>query len=315
MCSVIDMWNNILFKNDILYFLGFLLISFMIIHSQILKEYKKYEKQLFKEQYFHNYQHLYETNNKFRSKNGYKNVSLLQSMELRVKDEPFWYNDLRSQKLDFVFVSLFVLSSAGNFQKREYLRSEYNAFFKIHILNEQYYPRNSVAKLTFLVGNSRNKTTEILLRKECEKYGDILRLDIEESYKNIVYKVLNGFASAAKISRQVSNSYLSTLNPERQIYSATRNKIQLNETHINPTKTIGAKDHRILRTVNLDKLEWIVKVDDDMKVNYAELMSNLRNQTACRLSMENHCNMSILCSSVLQNNIPEWRNDSMTRKW
>ena len=309
------MCNNRIFQNDTLYYLGFLLIAFMIIHIQILKQYQKYDKKLFKEQYFYNYQHLFETNIKLKSRNGYKNVSLLQSMGIRVKDEPFWYHDLRSQKLDYVFVSFFVLSSAGNFHERTNMRSEFNVFLKNQMRNTQHSPRNSVAKLTFLVGNSRNTTTELLLDKEYQKYGDLLRLDIEESYKNIVYKVLNGFHWAAQISRQESKSYLPSLNPKSQINSATTNEKKLNGTHLHRSNTTGTNVRRILKILNMDKLEWIVKVDDDMKVNYATLMNSLRRQKACKLSMKKQCNVSILCSSVLQNNIPEWRNDSMTRKW
>ena len=61
-------------------------------------------------------------------------------------------------------------------------------------------------------------------------------------------------------------------------------------------------------------IQWIVKVDDDMTVNYKDLVTFL-NKEKTETASDSSKTPSILCSTLLNNQITEWRNDTMSRKW
>ena len=298
---------KIICKLGFLFYLPFVFIVSMSIHNYFLKRFAKYDAKRFKLQYRQDYQHIFGEESRVGDNNmldGYRNVLLLPPKQPHVIIVPTWYDDVMNKKLASIFMSVFVLSAPKNFQNRNNTRREFNQFIKTYNHSQKHMNKKALARLTFLIGNSENHSIESKLIKECDEYGDILKMNINESYTNIVYKLLNSFEWAARIEVNDTNTYVRSFDIKSQ-YSNLRNNFASNITNI--TSPLLQVKHKF------DKLDWIVKVDDDMSVNYVNLINSLEKETESRELGGNE--MSILCSSVLNNNVPQWRNDSITRKW
>ena len=135
------------------------------------------------------------------------------------------------------------------------------------------------------------------------KHGDILWMAMEDSYTNCAYKVLGSYEwiySVIGNTKQTKNLDSMYMNYEHTSQNNTNGEVKF--------KIISQKQVRMEMPSVID---YIVKVDDDMEVNYPNLVTALKKESS--ESSPNH--MSIFCSAVLNNHVAEWRNDSMTRKW
>ena len=93
--------------------------------------------------------------------------------------------------------------------------------------------------------------------------------------------------------------------------------LSINDTYRNlPLKSIGYFTFlsNITRQ-NHDIIKWTVKVDDDVYVNYKEVLRKLQKEDNQQNDNSDIKSASILCSTVQNNNFPARRNDCMTRKW
>jgi hypothetical protein len=161
-----------------------------------------------------------------------------------------------------------------------------------------------LSTLTFLIGDTHDSVINLKLQSEYEKHEDILRLSIHDSYKNCAYKVLGSFEWIYRLLKDGNTV------PKYADENYTNNLSNNNVSH--NQRTISGKQTTFEN--NVASIDWVVKVDDDMDVNYGNLIRNLEPHPLETDSTRDN-DMSILCSAVLNNHVAEWRNDSMTRKW
>ena len=157
--------------------------------------------------------------------------------------------------------------------------------------------------MTFLIGKAKYEKFNLELKEESMKYGDILWMVMEDSYTNCAYKVLGSY----EWIYSVIGNFKKTKNLDSK-YMNYEYTIQNNTNSYDKFKIVSQKQVQ-METASV--IDYIVKVDDDMEVNYPNLVNELKKQSS--ESSPNH--MSIFCSAVLNNHVAEWRNDSMTRKW
>ena len=137
--------------------------------------------------------------------------------------------------------------------------------------------------------------------QEIEAHGDILKLSIRDSYRNLTLKTICYFSWITAI---IENR---TVNSDKII--------KVNPSFLRFKDHIPSQNSTYLQNEGGNKiLEWIIKVDDDVNVNYKQLFSALQNEKQTMDGIH-HKTPTILCSTVLNNMVGEWRNNSMTRKW
>ena len=281
-----------------------LFLVFLRIHNHILNSYIKYNAKSFKDTYFEYYKNIFEgttTNISYTS----MNFEQLKSIQSFVTDEPEWAKDFKYRKLSSAFTTVFILSAPKNYEKRNEMRIDFNKYlesinkdFGNRLLNKM-----NAGTLTFVIGDSENKSIESNVYREIETHGDILKLSIRDSYRNLTLKSICYFSwiSAVIENRCLnSNKIKMIVNPS---YLHFKDHV---ESQKNSTQLQNEGENKIL--------EWIIKVDDDVNVNYKQLFSALQNEKQT-MDEIHHKNPTILCSTVLNNMVGEWRNNSMTRKW
>ena len=288
-------FRNLLYPSPIIiFFLG------MHLHHEILKDYSKYNSKQFKKEYEVVYKHIYSKNSSAHS----FHPTSLATTEPNITNEPSWALYWNNSKP--IFMSVFVLSAPANFVKRNQMRIDFYKFLNSHKLpHGNGKMGRKLSTLTFLIGNSGDSFVEIAVRKESKKYGDILKLSLVDSYKNCAYKILGAFGWINKLLNagyKLEHKSVEQMNSNHQ----TKN-------NVNHKEQVTTKNLKRWRNHN-NIINWIVKVDDDMVVNYRNLLSELEKETQERNSFGEK-GLSILCSAVLNNHVAEWRNNTMTRKW
>ena len=242
----------------------------LLMHNDIKRGYVKYNAKSFKEKYFNRYSHIFKYsafNISTKTLNKHKEFFPITSRP-EVLATPQWANEIKTgSSLSQLFVSFFVLSSPTNFEHREMMRNELKIFLENnHELNAS--NNSKIFSLTFVIGNTNNKSVEERIKVEVDMFNDILWLSINDTYRNLPLKSIGYFTFISNMTKQ-----------------------------------------------NNDVIKWIVKVDDDVHVNYHNVLRELKKEDNRQNDNSDVNATSILCSTVQNNNIPVRRNDCMTRKW
>ena len=279
-----------------------LILVFFGIHNHILSSYIKYNAKSFKEKYFKYYTDIFEgttTNVSYVSINS-EQFKPIQSF---VTNEPEWAKEFKYRTLRSFFITVFILSAPENYEKRNEMRMDFYKYLKgVHKeFGGRLFEKINLGTLTFVIGDSENKSIESNVNQEIEKHGDILKLSIRDSYRNLTFKTICYF------------SWMDAVIEKTTINSAKNIKVKPTNLHFkdhmanqNPTHVQNKGENKVL--------EWIIKVDDDVNINYEQLFSVLQNEKQTMDGIH-HKKPAILCSTVLSNMVGEWRNNSMTRKW
>ena len=291
------------FKNWHIHFIvpSIVFLFCLLIHNNMKKGYIRYSKNSFKQKYFNQYSHIFKcllpnSSNVNSQKN---NVSCpITSRPIQILKSPEWANDTHNDNfVNDTFVSFFILSSPKNFEERKVMRNELQLFLKTKNFN----PSKSLklATQTFVIGNSGNKSIERRLKQEIDMYGDILWLIVKDTYRNLPLKSIGYFSwisNITKYDQEYSNEY------------GRKETIDRSET--DKHQEVITKNHE-----SRDSIRWIVKIDDDVNVNYQKLFDTLEKKNTYQYHGDNTDQLSILCSTVQNNNIAVRRSDCMTRKW
>ena len=240
----------------------------LLMHNSAKRGYEKYHEKSFKEKYLNRYSHIFKYSSFNTSTKSFKKYSFPITTRPEVLTIPQWANEIKNgSNSEPIFASFFVLSSPTNFEYREQMRNELDIFLKNnHELNAS--GNSKMFSLTFVIGNSNNKTDEERINAEVDMFGDILWLPVNDTYRNLPLKSIGYFTFISNVTKQ-----------------------------------------------NHDIIKWIVKIDDDMHINYNEIFRRLKKEDIRQNDNSNIKTNSILCSTVQNNNIPVRRNDCMTRKW
>ena len=286
----------------------------MRIHDQTLTEYLKYDPKRFKLEHHHQnnaYLHLYRNKIPYRDEQaeniGDVKMPFLPIIGLDILKVPDWA--LNWNKVDPISMSIFVLSAPANFVKRHQMRRDFNEFLRSYKQSYDAHRKKLQPTITFLIGVSSNNTINVEVDKELERHRDILKLYIKDSYTDCAYKVLASFEWIYNLLLLKSSNIYSGGGESNDRDNLTIQNFK------EPNLDVLRKDVR-----NKEKLidSWVVKVDDDMIINYDNLIRTL-DQEMLEIEARNEDgsgdDLSILCSAVLNHHVAEWRNDSMTRKW
>ena len=186
------------------------------IHNHILKSYIKYNANSFKDTYFEYYKDIFDgttTNVSYVSINSKQ----LNSIQLFVTDEPEWTKEFKYRNLSSPFITMFILSAPKNYEKRNEMRIDFNKY--LNSFNKDF--RGRVVEkinawtLTFVIGDSENKSIESNVYQEIEAHGDILKLSIRDSYRNLTLKTICYFSWITAIieNRTVNSDKIIKVNP------------------------------------------------------------------------------------------------------
>ena len=275
-----------------------LFIVGMYVHTHILIKYSRYSASSFKSEHQMTYAHLFKDKMPYDNRNLNSNSNIpnhVPNIGVDISIEPRWAYELN--KTNNLSLVIFVLSAPENSFKRSEMRSDFQMYLKS---NNEDNPKanNELLTLTFLIGKAKNEKLNLEIKEESRIYRDILWMEMEDSYTNCAYKVLGSYEWIINVINSIKTS--------QKVDSDTT--IQNNT---NGEGKIKVSPQRQVRMKIASSIEYIVKVDDDMEINYPNLVHELKTESF--ESNPNH--MSILCSAVLNNHVAEWRNDSMTRKW
>ena len=279
----------------------FVFLLFMGIHNHHLKMYSKYEEKSFKNKYYYSYKHIFET-----AMQRFPDTLSSSVTPTYAINEPNWAVRFKENELESIFMSLLVLSAPNHFEKRNQMRIDFNNFLNSMNISGNFMLKKELAKITFVIGDSQNYSTETHLNNEHKIHGDILRLAVKDSYKNLSFKTLSYFDWVIKLlrARNENTVFKKDVNDD---FESVHNDIIYQNKNTCTKRTIQKENKH-------DYITWIVKVDDDVTVNYRDLVVALKTEKQER-DLYGRGKLAILCSTVLRNNGAEWRNDSMTRKW
>lgn len=102
-----------------------------------------------------------------------------------------------------VFLLMMVTTTPDSFKRRHEIRTTWGGTQKqIKMTKTTLFKGRNIStaiELVFVLGLSGDENTDNKVKHEAEKFGDILRVSISESYKNIVHKILAAFSWANTI--------------------------------------------------------------------------------------------------------------------
>lgn len=102
-------------------------------------------------------------------------------------EEPYWAKELKGQDIFMVFG---MLSAPSHKAARDQHRQHFKEMAK-YLQNKGH--KKHIFALTFLMGKTSNKTLQNELEEEDQMHQDFLWVNIEDNYKNIVFKNLAFF--------------------------------------------------------------------------------------------------------------------------
>ena len=261
-------------------------LCFLLIHNNLTKRFEKYNENSFKHKYFNSYRQIFRclASNASIGKSHLNNNSCpFIPSKIKLLRSPKWASDLESNSPpNQILVSFFILSSPGNFNRRKSIRNELQNFIT-HVKRITSYKTLKLASQTFVIGNSDNTTINSMLKNEIDKLGDILLLSVQDSYRNLPAKSIGYF------------TWITNVFNVSKVEKKTNDAIETYTGH--------------------DIIRWVVKIDDDVNVDYKKLFDYLEKENGKTAERKNLEKLSILCSTVQNNNIAVQRNDCMTRKW
>ena len=283
----------------------FMYICFLLIHNNMTKRFEKYNEKSFKHKYFNRYRQIFRclaSNESKRKPHTDNNSCPFTPSKIKVLRSPNWASDLESNtSSNQILVSFFILSSPGNFDRRRSIRNELENFI-VHDKRTITSPTFKLATQTFVIGNSDNVTINSRLKNEMDEFDDILLLSVQDSYRNLPIKSVGSFTWITNLMDDNKKNYIPPKTKEMQsIFKSNEYEKKTNDAN----ETYAG--HDIIR--------WIVKIDDDVNVNYNKLFEYLEKEDGKTAKRKNFENLSIMCSTVQNNNIAVRRNDCMTRKW
>ena len=163
-----------------------------------------------------------------------------------------------------IFLLILVLSAPKGFSQRDIIRKTWGSSHKA-IINGENVSRDW--RMVFLIGDASEQETNAKIEAETKQYNDILRLNVTESYRNLVFKVLEGLKWASTLNIRF------VLKTDDDCYIHTERLVKwLREASL-PERFYGGYVHRYVVVNRTTDSKFFVSLDDFQDFYYPHYCS------------------------------------------